>query len=205
MFRENGTSDCINTGDTTWVLVSSILVLSMMPALAFFEGSLFITSSARRHSLLSTLTLAGLLRSINTVSLVTQIIGGASILSVMWHLIGYTLVFGHSFKGLIGNFDNILMLAVPYDSCSRHSPNIPAALFGFFEMMFAAISPLLITGAFAERLKFKAFVMFIIGWELFIYYPVAHWIWGDGWLNITFGVQVIEIDSSVCETLSHAH
>ncbi|CAF1540603.1 unnamed protein product [Adineta ricciae] len=140
-----------------------------MPALAFFE--------------------AGLLKSINTVSLVTQIIGGTSILSVMWHLIGYTLVFGHTYAGVIGSFSNILMLNVPYDDCSRHSPNIPAALFGFFEMMFAAISPLLITGAFAERLCYKAFVLFIIGWELFIYYPVAHWIWGDGWLNKNFEVQ----------------
>ena len=134
--------------------------------------------------------LAGLLKSINTVSLVTQIIGGTSILSVMWHLIGYTLVFGHTYAGVIGSFSNILMLNVPYDDCSRHSPNIPAALFGFFEMMFAAISPLLITGAFAERLCYKAFVLFIIGWELFIYYPVAHWIWGDGWLNKIFEVQV---------------
>ncbi|CAF3447739.1 unnamed protein product [Rotaria sp. Silwood1] len=81
------------------------------------------------------------------------------------------------------------MIGVPYDSCSRHSPNIPAALFGFFEMMFAAIAPLLITGAFAERLKFKAFTVFIITWELFIYYPVAHWVWGDGWLNSIFQVQ----------------
>lgn len=133
---------------------------------------------------------AGLLKSINTVSLVTQIIGGASILSVMWHLFGFTLVYGHTLGGFIGNFDNILMLNVTYTDCSRHSPNIPAALFGFFEMMFAAISPLLITGAFAERLKYKAFILFIIGWEIFIYYPVAHWIWGEGWLGAKFEAQV---------------
>lgn len=134
--------------------------------------------------------LAGLLKSINTVSLVTQIIGGASILCVMWHLFGYTLVFGRTAGGVIGNFDNVLMLGISYTDCSRHSPNIPAALFGFFEMMFAAISPLLITGAFAERLKYKAFVIFIIGWEVFIYYPVAHWVWGEGWLYTYFGAQV---------------
>ncbi|CAF4688977.1 unnamed protein product, partial [Rotaria sp. Silwood2] len=92
-------------------------------------------------------------------------------------------------RGFIGNLDNILMFDVSYDNCSRHSPNIPAGLFGFFEMMFAAISPLLITGAFSERLKYKSFIIFIIGWELFIYYPVAHWIWGDGWLNIIFQVE----------------
>jgi ammonium transporter, Amt family len=148
--------------------------------------------SARSHvtSTSHQLCLAGLLKSVNTVPLVTQIIGGASILSVMWHLIGYTLVFGPTWGGVIGKFDNILMFGVPYDDCSHHAPTIPAALFGFFEMMFAAISPLLITGAFAERLKYKSFVVFIIGWELFIYYPVAHWIWGDGWLNDKFEVQV---------------
>lgn len=108
----------------------------------------------------------------------------------MWHLFGYTLVFGHSVGGFIGNFENILMLGIPYDDCSRHSQTIPAALFGFFQMMFAAISPLLITGAFAERIKYKAFVVFIIGWELLIYYPVAHWIWGEGWLYTHFNVQV---------------
>jgi Amt family ammonium transporter len=111
---------------------------------------------------------------------------------VLWHLIGYTLVFGRTLGGFIGNFDNVLMLGISYTDCSRHAPNIPAALFGFFQMMFAAISPLLITGAFAERLRYKSFVIFIIGWEIFIYYPVAHWIWGDGWLNKYFQVQVIK-------------
>ena len=162
----------------------------MMPALAFFEGYKHECVIFSNSLVLSIFLLAGLLKSINTVSLVTQIIGGASILSVMWHLIGYTLVFGHTYGGIIGGFNNILMIDVPYTDCSRHSPNIPAALFGFFEMMFAAISPLLITGAFAERLRYKAFVLFIIGWEIFIYYPVAHWIWGDGWLKTIFEVQV---------------
>jgi len=138
-------------------------VLTMMPALAFFE--------------------AGLLRSINTVSLVTQIISGVAVLSGLWHLIGYTLVFGHTWGGFIGNLENIIMLDVPYDSCSRHAPTIPAALFGFFQMMFAAITPLLMTGAFAERMRFKAYIVFIILWEFLVYYPVAHWIWGEGWLS----------------------
>eukprot|EP01117_Protostelium_nocturnum_P003099 TRINITY_DN1403_c0_g1_i4.p1 TRINITY_DN1403_c0_g1~~TRINITY_DN1403_c0_g1_i4.p1 ORF type:complete len:459 (-),score=97.78 TRINITY_DN1403_c0_g1_i4:207-1583(-) len=154
---------CINTGDTTWVLISSILVLTMMPALAFFE--------------------AGLLRSINTVSLVTQIIVGVSVLSGMWHFFGYTLVFGRSLGGVIGNLENILMIGVDYNTCSRHAPNVPAALYGFFQMMFAAITPLLMTGAFAERMRFKAYMIYIILWEILIYYPVAHWIWGDGWMS----------------------
>jgi Amt family ammonium transporter len=121
--------------------------------------------------------------------LVTQIIGGASILSIMWHVLGYTLVYGHTWGGFIGNFENILMIGVPYDDCSRHAPNIPAALYGFFQMMFAAITPLLMTGAFAERLKFKAYIIFIIVWEIIVYYPVAHWNWGDGWMS-NFGVEL---------------
>jgi len=156
--------NCIDAGDTAWVLVSSILVLSMMPALAFFE--------------------AGLLRSINTVSLVTQIMSGTAVLAAMWHLIGYTLVFSStSWGGFIGNFDNVLMLGVDYNTCTEHAPKIPAALFGFFQMMFASITPLLLTGAFAERMRFKCYFVFIILWELLIYYPVAHWIWGHGWLS----------------------
>lgn len=116
--------------------------------------------------------------------------GGASILCIMWQLFGYTMVYAPTFGGFIGNFDHLFMMDVPYYSCSKHAPNIPAALYGFFEMMFAAISPLLITGAFIERLQFKAFILFTILWEIFIYYPVAHWIWGDGWLNSIFGVLV---------------
>ena len=103
---------------------------------------------------------AGLLRSVNTVSLVTQIVGGVSVLCLMWNIFGYTFVYGHSWGGMklpfhtsnryllgfIGNMEYIVMVDTPYDSCSRHAPNIPAALFAFFEMMFAAITPLLMTG-----------------------------------------------------------
>lgn len=115
---------------------------------------------------------------------------GAFILCIMWHLFGYTLVFAPTLGGVIGNFQHILSFGVPHDACTIHSPHIPAALFSFFEMMFAAIAPLLITGAFIERMKFKAFIFFIIGWEIFVYYPVAHWIWGKGWLRSIFSVQV---------------
>jgi ammonium transporter, Amt family len=131
-----------------------------------------------------------MLKVTDSVSLITQSLSGIFILCIMWHLFGFTLVFAPSLGGVIGNLDHILMLDVPYDACSRHAPHIPAALFGFFQMMFAAIAPILITGAFIERLRFKAFIIFIIGWEIFIYYPVAHWIWGGGWLKTVFGVLV---------------
>ena len=180
---------CVEPGDTTWVLVASVFVLSMMPALAYFEGRTLFVIVIDIHLCIFSI-LAGLLKVTSTVSLVIQIIGGAAILSVMWNLFGFTLVFGRSFLGIIGGFNHILMIDVPYDKCIKQAPHIPAALYAFFQMMFASIAPLLMTGAFAERLKFKAFVLLIITWEIFVYYPVAHWIWGDGWLKTLFGVQV---------------
>lgn len=118
--------DCINTGDTTWVLVSTILVLGMMPALALFE--------------------AGLLRSKNTLSLVTQIFGGLVCLGFMWDIFGYSLTFGPDYGGFIGGYQNFLLINVDYFTCSEHAPNIPAAAYALFMMMFAAITPLLMTG-----------------------------------------------------------
>lgn len=154
---------CWDAGDTTWVLISSVLVLGMMPALAFFE--------------------AGMLRSKNTLSLMTQIFSGVMTLSVLWMVIGYTLTFGPTAGGFIGNMDNFLWLDVSYFECNEHAPTIPSACFALFEMMFAAITPLLMTGSFAERMRWKHSFLFIILWEITVYYPVAHWIWGGGFLG----------------------
>jgi len=158
----NNFSDCIDSGDTTWVLVSTILVLGMMPALAFFE--------------------AGLLRSKNTSSLISQIIGGLVVLGFIWDVIGYSLVFGPTLGGFIGNLDHFLLLGVDYDSCSNNR-TIPDAAFALFMMMFAVITPLLITGAIAERVKWKSFFILMISWEILIFYPIAQWMWGGGWLQ----------------------
>ncbi|XP_004343545.1 ammonium transporter AmtA [Capsaspora owczarzaki ATCC 30864] len=158
----NDTVCDINSGDTAWVSISFVLVLGMMPALAFFE--------------------AGLLRSKNTLSIITQIFSGIAVLSTMWNVFGYSLTFGTDQGGVIGTFDNALFLDVSFSRCSPHAPTIPAAVFALFQMMFAAITPLLMTGSFAERLKFRSFMLIIILWEIFVYYPVAHWIWGNGWL-----------------------
>ncbi|KAM9982074.1 hypothetical protein ACTFIY_004377 [Dictyostelium cf. discoideum] len=165
--------DCANQvapdpGNTTWVLLSTILVLGMMPALAFFE--------------------AGLLRSKNTLSIITQIMSGIVVLTVMWQAFGYSLTFGPDQKGIIGNLDHAFLINVSYDDCSPNAPNIPAAAYAFFMMMFANITPLLMTGAFAERVKFKAFIALTVAWEIIVFYPVAHWIWGGGWLHKYFGV-----------------
>eukprot|EP00455_Lapot_gusevi_P044497 TRINITY_DN5566_c0_g1_i1.p1 TRINITY_DN5566_c0_g1~~TRINITY_DN5566_c0_g1_i1.p1 ORF type:complete len:477 (-),score=172.07 TRINITY_DN5566_c0_g1_i1:77-1507(-) len=154
----------IDTGDTAWVLVSTVLVLGMMPALALFE--------------------AGLLRSKNTLSIATQIIGGLTVLAFMWNVFGFSLVYSTTVGGIIGNLDNVLLINVSYSDCNpRLSKNIPIAAFAAFQMMFACITPLLMTGAYAERLKFKAFMMITVLWEIFVFYPIAHWIWGGGWLG----------------------
>jgi ammonium transporter, Amt family len=155
----------IDTGDTAWMLVASSLVLLMIPSLGLFE--------------------AGLLRKKNTVSIFMQIFFGMALLSVMWFIFGFSLSFGPDTAGLAGNLEWTFLKGVPWDSAlTQYAPNIPGVLFVKFEMMFAVITPLLLTGAIAERMKFSAFVLFIAAWSLLIYYPLVHWIWGvDGWLN----------------------
>eukprot|EP01116_Phalansterium_solitarium_P017502 TRINITY_DN4326_c0_g1_i1.p1 TRINITY_DN4326_c0_g1~~TRINITY_DN4326_c0_g1_i1.p1 ORF type:complete len:447 (+),score=128.85 TRINITY_DN4326_c0_g1_i1:115-1455(+) len=153
---------CVDPGDTTWVLVSTILVLGMMPGLAFFE--------------------AGLLRSKNTLSIITQVISGIVATGFMWYIFGYSFTFGTSKGGFIGGGDNFFLLGVDYFTCSPHAPNVPGAAYALFMQMFASITPLLMTGSFAERLKFRSFFVLTITWECLVYYPVAHWIWGGGWL-----------------------
>ncbi|GAM27761.1 hypothetical protein SAMD00019534_109370, partial [Acytostelium subglobosum LB1] len=152
-----------DTGDTTWVLLSTILVLGMMPALAFFE--------------------AGLLRSKNTLSIITQIISGIVVLTVMWQAFGFSLTFGPDQAGIIGNLDHAFLIGVSYNDCNPNAPHIPAAAYAMFMMMFANITPLLMTGAYAERVKYRSFIVLTIFWEIIVFYPVAHWIWGGGWMQ----------------------
>lgn len=150
--------------DISWVLISSVLVLGMMPGLAFFE--------------------AGLLRAKNTTSVVIQIFSGAALMPVLWILFGYSVTLGSNTKGgFIGDFSKALFTGVSYDDC-YNGLSIPEALYGLFQMMFATITPLLMTGAYAERLAFRPFLIYTIMWEVLVYYPVAHWIWGPGgWLS----------------------
>lgn len=150
--------------DISWVLISSVLVLGMMPGLAFFE--------------------AGLLRAKNTTSIVIQIFSGAAFLPVLWVLFGYSLTLGtNPDNGFIGDFSKGMWVNVAYDDCFGNTV-IPEALYALFQMMFATITPLLLTGAYAERLAFRPFIIFTVLWEVFVYYPVAHWMWStSGWLN----------------------
>ncbi len=175
--------DQINSGDTAWVLVSAALVMLMTPALGFFYGGL-----VRRKNVLSTI-----MHSFFIMALI----------SVQWVLWGYSFSFGTDVGGLIGGLDFIGLRGVGAAPNADYAPTIPHSAFMAFQMMFAVITPALITGAFAERKRFKAFVIFTLAWATFVYAPVAHWVWGvGGWLRtmgaLDFaGGTVVHITSGV--------
>ncbi len=178
-----GRSMQIDTGDTAWVLISAALVMVMTPALGFFYGGL-----VRRKNVLSTI-----MHSFFIMALI----------SVQWVLWGYSLAFGKDNGGLIGGFDFLGLRGVGAAPNADYAPTIPHSAFMAFQMMFAVITPALITGAFAERKRFKAFVLFTLAWATFVYAPVAHWVWGvGGWLRtmgaLDFaGGTVVHITSGV--------
>ena len=181
----NPASSAINSGDTAWVLTCAALVMLMTPGLALFYGGL-----VRRKNVLSTI-----MHSIFILALV----------SVTWVLFGFTLAFGKDVNGwgIIGGLDYIGLHGVGKDPLTQYAPTIPGSAYMAFQMMFAVITPALITGAFAERQRFKAFVLFSLLWTLIVYSPIAHWVWGDGgWLRgmgvLDFaGGTVVHISSGV--------
>ena len=181
----NPASSAINSGDTAWVLTCAALVMLMTPGLALFYGGL-----VRRKNVLSTI-----MHSIFILALV----------SVTWVLFGFTLAFGKDVNGwgIIGGLDYIGLHGVGKDPLTQYAPTIPGSAYMAFQMMFAVITPALITGAFAERKRFKAFVLFSLLWTLIVYSPIAHWVWGDGgWLRgmgvLDFaGGTVVHISSGV--------
>ena len=148
-------NNCSGAGAQAWVMVSTVLVLGMSPGLALFE--------------------AGLIRLKNTVSFVAQIFTGVAVLSIMWLLFGFSLSHGQDNGGFIGDFANGMFTDVSYTRCYP-GLQISEASYATFMMMFAIISPLLMTGAYAERLPFPAFICITVMWELFVYYPVSHWV-----------------------------
>jgi len=173
----------MDSGDTAWVLISTALVMLMTPALGFFYGGL-----VRRKNVLATI-----MHSFFILALI----------SVQWVLWGYTLAFGPDHGGLIGGFDWVGLRGVTQEVYAPYSTSVPHLAFMAFQMMFAVITPALITGAFAERKRFKAFVVFTLAWATFVYAPVAHWVWAvDGWLR-TYGAldfaggTVVHITSGV--------
>ena len=155
----------IDTGDTAWVLISTALVLLMTaPGLALFYS--------------------GMVRRKNVLGTIMQSFAVLCVVSIQWVLVGYSLAFGPDNFGLIGGFEFFGLSGVEQEANPDYSATIPHQAFMLFQMMFAVITPALIAGAFAERMKFSAFLIFTLLWTTLVYDPVAHWVWGvGGWLR----------------------
>lgn len=152
----------VNSGDTAWLLASAALVLFMTPGLAMFYG--------------------GLVRSKNVLSVMIGSFICMGVVSIVWAVLGYSVAFGHDIGGLLGGLDFVALKGV-FGSVSPYAPTVPHAAFVAYQMMFAIIAPALITGAFAERMKFQAWAILLAAWSLLVYAPLAHWVWGGGWLQ----------------------
>ncbi|MEM2692827.1 MAG: ammonium transporter [Nitrososphaerota archaeon] len=172
-----------NPGDMAWLLTSSALVMIMTPGLGFFY--------------------AGLARKKNVVSTVFQCFATVAVVSLVWVLWGYTLAFGPDRFGLVGGPEWLALKGVGPDPNPAYSGAVAHSTFAVFQMMFAVITPALIAGAFAERVRFGPFLLFIALWSTLVYSPIAHWVWGDGgWLRsmgaLDFaGGTVVHISSGV--------
>ena len=175
----------MNSGDTAWILVCSALVLLMTPGLAFFYG--------------------GLVRRKNVNATIMYSFMSIGIVGVVWVLWGYSLAFAPDLGGLglIGDLSWFGLAGVSATEAGPYADNIPHQAFMIFQAMFAIITPALITGAFAERMKFSSYIIFIVLWVTLVYAPVAHWVWGDnGWLGtlgaLDFaGGTVVHINSGI--------
>jgi ammonium transporter, Amt family len=155
--------DKINFADLTWVMISTALVMIMTPMLAFFYG--------------------GLVRKKNILSILMQCMVILCVISIQWILFGYSLAFGPDKGGLIGGLEWFGLSGVGMAPHEIYMNTVPHQLFMAFQMMFAVITPALIIGAFAERIKFSGFLLFTILWATLVYDPLAHWVWAkDGWL-----------------------
>ena len=159
----------LDTGDTAWVLASTALVLLMTPGLAFFYG--------------------GMVRTKNVVSTLFQSYFAIALVGLLWAICGYSLAFSKG-NGFIGNLDWAFLNGVGQDPLADYSATVPHVAFMLFQCMFAVITPALFTGAFAERMKFKSWIALCAAWSLFIYAPVAHWVWGvGGWIREMGGLD----------------
>jgi Amt family ammonium transporter len=162
LFPAIADADTLDSGDTAWILTSTALVLFMtLPGLALFYG--------------------GLVRAKNVLSVLVQCFVIACVVSILWVVYGYSLSFGDggSMNAWIGGLDNAFLANVSRDSLSG---TLPESVFVMFQMTFAIITPALIIGGFAERMKFSAMLIFSVIWVTVVYFPVCHWVWGGGWL-----------------------
>jgi Amt family ammonium transporter len=156
----------LNSGDTAWVLAATALVMIMTPAVGFFYG--------------------GLVRMKNLVSTIVQCLAIFAAISLVWAMWGYSIALGgNSIAGIIGNLSDFGLTNVGVAANLAYAPTIPEVLYVAFQLKFAAITPALIIGAFAERVRFKSLLIFVVLWATFIYCPVVHWIWAvGGWLRV---------------------
>jgi len=157
-------TDGISAGDTAWVIVAAALVMLMTPGLAFFYG--------------------GLVREKNVLGTIMHSFVVIAVVSLLWVTVGYSLAFGPDHGGIIGGLDWFLLRHVGQTANPDYSSTIPHLAFMAFQLMFAVITPALITGAFAERARFSTFLVFMSLWSLLVYAPIAHWVWAPGgWLR----------------------
>ncbi len=154
----------VNTGDTTWMLVSTAFVMLMTPGLALFYG--------------------GMVRRKNVLGTIMQSFVAIGVVTIQWVLFGYSLAFGPDIGHVIGSLKWVGLSGVGMAPNPEYAPTIPHEAFMMFQMMFAIITPALITGAFAERFKFKTYIVFLLMWATLVYDPLAHWVWGvGGWMR----------------------
>src|SRR5690606_20833304 len=165
-FAQESAEPTLSGGDTAWIIVATILVMMMtIPGLALFYG--------------------GLVRRKNVLSVLMQCLILTSVIIIEWVVIGYSLAFTSSPEGLntfVGGFDKVFLQGIGINDLLE-GYTIPELLFVSFQGMFAVITPALIVGAFAERIKFSGFLLFSVLWALVVYNPLAHWVWGGGWIG----------------------
>ena len=157
----------MGAADIAWVLTSTALVMLMTPALAFFYG--------------------GLVRRKNLVSTLVQCIIIFAVVSLVWFFWGYSLVYGPSIGGVIGNLSLVGLNGITINTVNPSATAIPEILFFAFQLKFAAITPALIIGACAERIRFKSLLIFVVLWSTLIYSPIACWMWNPNWMVTRFG------------------
>jgi len=173
----------VDTGDTAWMLISTALVMLMTPGLALFYG--------------------GMVRTKNVLGTIMQSFIALGVITMQWVLYGYSLAFGPDIGHVIGSLGWVALRGVGLDPNPEYAATVPHQAFMIFQMMFAVITPALITGAFAERFKFRTYLVFLVLWATFVYDPLAHWVWGTGgWIKnlgvLDFaGGLVVHISSGV--------
>ena len=153
----------IDSGNTTFVLISAAMIFFMLPGLAFFYG--------------------GLVRKKNVLSIMMQNFIAMGVVTIVWFVCGFSLAFGSDAKGIIGSLEYAFLNGVGLMPNSTYAGTIPFLAFFLFQLMFAVITPALITGAFVGRVRFKSYLVFLVLWSLLVYSPCAHWVWGGGFLQ----------------------